>query len=92
MIRSFRSQELERLWERNRDIEKSTPLTKLILRMLYALDVAQNPVDVVFLGQRFDQWTEGHAERFGLTISNHWLVSFSWIQGHATDIDLERIE
>jgi plasmid maintenance system killer protein len=92
MLRSFRNQNLERLWRSGREVPQKTLDTRSILRVLDAIDSALNPYDVAFSGNRFDEWMENGHQRFGAMVSEHWLVSFSWNDGHALDVDLERID
>lgn len=92
MIKSFRSQHLEGLWLNGRDVPYKTLTAKVILRGLYALDVATAPHDIAFIGNRFDEWIEDDVQRYGAMISEHWLISFSWSGAHALEVDLERID
>jgi plasmid maintenance system killer protein len=92
MIKSFRNRDLERLWKSGQQIPQKTLATRSILRVVDAIDAATSPYDVAFSGSRFDEWTEGVQPRYGAMISDHWLVSFSWSEGHAVDVDLERLD
>ena len=92
MIRSFRNMALQRLWVSRRDLDKKTPATLAILDALDVVDTASSPQDCAFIGFRFDEWSEGKQQRFGISITDHWLLSYGWSDGHAIDVDLERIE
>ena len=66
--------------------------TRSILRVVDAINSAVTPYDVAFSGNRFDEWEEGNNQRYGAMISDHWLVTFSWTEGHAVEVDLERLD
>lgn len=92
MIRSFRSADLEKLWKSGKALSFRTLDTKKILDCLDVVDSASAPQDAAFTGFRYDEWMEGKIKRHGIMVSDHWLVSFGWSEGHAIDVDLERIE
>ena len=92
MIKSFRNRDLERLWNSSLRVPQKTLETRSILRVIDAINAASVPYDVAFSGNRFDEWTEDSEQRYGAMISEHWLVSFSWIDGHAFEVDLERLD
>ena len=92
MIKSFRNRDLERLWKFGHQVPQKTLEARSILRVVDAINVASLPYDVAFSGNRFDEWTENDQQRYGAMISDHWLVSFSWREGHAVDVDLERLD
>ncbi len=91
MIRSFRSSELEKLWKAGRALRFKTIDTQQILDCLDVVDSAREPHDAAFTGFRFDEWTEGGSKRFGVMVSNHWLISFEWSDGDAIGVDLEHL-
>lgn len=92
MIRSFRNEELQRLWEDGKPLSHKTLIATNILRLLDLIKGASVPLDVAFYGIRFDSWTENGIERHGVMVSDHWLISFSWDAGDAVDVDLERLD
>jgi toxin HigB-1 len=92
VIRSFRSEELQRLFKSGRALEKKTLDAQKILDVLDVVDLASEPQDAAFIGFRYDEWTEGGRQRCGVMISDHWLVSYGWSEGHAIDVDLERLD
>jgi plasmid maintenance system killer protein len=92
MIRTFRHSALQKLWTVGKTTEFKTVDTQKILDCLEVVDAASTPQDTAFTGFRYDEWTEGKSKRYGVMVSDHWLVSFGWSDGHATDVDLERIE
>jgi toxin HigB-1 len=92
MIRSFRSEELHRLFKSGKALEKKTLEAQKILDVLDVVDLASEPRDAAFIGFRYDEWTEGDRQRYGVLISDHWLISYGWSDGHAIDVDLERLD
>ena len=92
MIRSFRSEELQRLWNEGKDLEHKTLITIQILDALDVVDLASTPQNAAFIGFRYDEWIENGQPRYGVMITGHWLISYSWSDGHAIDVDLERID
>jgi toxin HigB-1 len=92
MIGSFRSSELEKLFEVGKGLEKKTLIAQTILDFLDVVDLASEPRDAAFVGFRFDEWTENNQQRYGVMISDHWLISYGWSNGHAIDVDLERLD
>lgn len=94
MIRSFRKSQpgLQLLWKLGKDLALKTILAEQILDVLYVVNSSNAPQDAAFTGFRYDEWVEGEDKRHGIMISDHWLISFGWSDGHAIDVDLERID
>jgi toxin HigB-1 len=92
MIRSFRSEELRLLFETGRELQKKTIVAQSILDVLDVINIAAVPQDAAFIGFRYDEWSEDNQPRYGVMISDHWLISYGWSDGHAIDVDLERLE
>lgn len=92
MIRSFRHASLQKLWTAGKTTEFKTLDTQKILDCLDVVDAASTPEDTAFTGFRYDEWMEGKQKRHGVMVADHWLVSFGWSDGHAIDVDLERID
>jgi plasmid maintenance system killer protein len=92
MIVSFRSPELAKAWQYGEALPYKTLIAERVFDTLDVIDAASSPRDADFVGFRFDEWTEGSQRRFGVMVSDHWLISYGWSDGHAIDVDLERIE
>jgi len=80
------------MWRFGRPLPYKTPPAEAIFDTLDVVDAARAPQDTSFLGFRYDEWEEANEKRFGIMVSDHWLISFGWSDGHAVDVDLERIE
>ena len=92
MLASFRQKELQQLWERGKPLPQKTLIAQNILDVLDVIDAAGSPRDPAFIGFRFDEWSEDGRARYGVMVSDHWLISYGWSDGHAVDVDLERID
>lgn len=92
MIQSFRSESLQRFWQASAPLPYKTLIASTILDALYALHSASLPSDAAFAGYRFDEWLEQGETRYGILISEHWLISYGWLNGKAIDVDLERLD
>ena len=92
MIRSFRHKELKSLWELVKPLSQKTLIAQTILDVMDSIDAAGAPRDPAFNGFRFDEWIEGNQQRYGIMVSDHWLISYGWSDGHAIDVDLERLD
>lgn len=92
MIKSFQGANLEKAWRLNSPLSHKTLITEEIFDVLDVIDAAGAPRDPAFTGFRFDEWMEGTQQRYGIMITDHWLISYGWSDGHAIDVDLERID
>lgn len=89
MIRSFRNLELRNLWEHGKPLPHKMPAATLVLRLLDLIESASAPRDVAYFGFRFDEWVEQDAARFGVAITDHWILTYGWANGHAIELDFE---
>jgi plasmid maintenance system killer protein len=88
MIRSFRNRDLKKAWELGKDVAHKNLPARETYWVLDALNAANAPREVAFLG-RFFEWDENGERRYGVAITDHWTVSFGWSGGHAVEVDLE---
>lgn len=91
MLKSFRSKNLERAWTFGKELPHRTPTAVQIFDALDVINAVDAPRDASFAGFRFDEWTEAGQLRFGVMITQRWLVSYSWDGHNAIDAGLERI-
>jgi toxin HigB-1 len=89
MIRSFRNAALEKFWQSGKPLPHKMPAAETILRLMDLIEAAGSPRDVASFGFRFDEWVEQDVVRFGVMISDHWVLSYGWANGHAIELDLE---
>ena len=92
MIGSFRNRGLQLLFTLGKDLEFKSIDAQRIIKVLDVVDLVSSPRDAAFVGVRYDEWMEGNEKRYGIMVSDHWLVSFGWSEVHAIDVDLERID
>jgi proteic killer suppression protein len=88
MILSFLNGDLQSAWENGKEFANERLPAKTIFRLLDTLNASESPTDVAFFG-RFYEWQEGGLSRYGVQITEHWTLTYGWLDGHATDIDLE---
>lgn len=91
MIRTFRSAALATFWELGEQTPYKLPIAKELALILDILDAAGRPLDAAFAGMRFDEWQEDGISRFGISLSDRWLVSFAWDGLDAVEVDFELI-
>ncbi len=59
--------------------------------VLDILNGSEKPHDANFAGIRFDDWLEDGKPRYGVSLSDRWLISFSWNGQDAIEVDLELV-
>ena len=89
MIKSFRNHDLEKLWQIGKPLPHKLPTAETVLRLLDLIEASGNPRDVAYFGFRFDEWMEQGATRFGVMVSDHWIVTYGWSDQHAIELDFE---
>jgi toxin HigB-1 len=92
MIQSFRNEGLQRFWQASSPLPYKTLIAEAMLDVLYSIHSANSPHDTAFIGYRFDEWEEQDQKRYGIMISDHWLLSYGWADGKAVEVDLERLD
>lgn len=65
------------------------PAAAMVLRLLDLIEAAGAPRDVAYFGFRFGEWVEQDAVRFGVMITDHWILTNGWSDGHAINLDFE---
>ena len=89
---TFLKMELEIAWKNSKSLPFKTAIAEIVFDVLDVIDAASAPHDTAFIGFQFDEWSEGNQHRYGIMVSDHWLISYEWSDGHAIDIDLERLD
>jgi hypothetical protein len=54
------------------------PAAEMVLRLLDLIEAAGAPRDVAYFGFRFDEWVEQDAVRFGVMITDQWILTNGW--------------
>ena len=88
MIRSFRSRALELLWNDADPSGIRADQLQRVLRVLLQLDAAGRPEELNLPGYRFHA-LHGRPQRFSVTITRNWRVTFEWIDEDAVRVDYE---
>lgn len=89
MILSFRSRALKRYWELD-DASKLLPdRIGRIIMILDRLDAAVKPEDMNLPGLAFHKLAGTSKDRFAVSVSGNWRVTFGWQDQDAIGVDFE---
>lgn len=89
MIRSFRDQETERVFNRLRSRRLPPEVARAALRKLLLLHAAVSVDDLkVPPGNRLEKLTRDRAGQFSVRVNDQWRICFSWIEGEAHDVEI----
>lgn len=89
MIKSFRSERLERYWMRGDARGLPSEHIKRLNTRLSALDVAASPQEINVPGWRFHALTGDMQGRRSVRITGNWRLTFAWHDPDAIDVDFE---
>ena len=88
MIRSFRDQETQRLFQRERRTKFARPLQRVALRKLLLVDAAESLNDLrVPPGNRLEKLSGNRAGQYSIRINDQWRICFRWSDG-AEDVEI----
>ncbi len=89
MIRSFRDQETERIFLRNRSRRLPLEIQRTAQRKLAMLDAAERLLDLrVPPGNRLEELSGGRAGQHSIRVNDQWRVCFRWVDGDAYDVEI----
>jgi proteic killer suppression protein len=89
MIRSFRDNETERLFRRERGSKLARPLQRAALRKLLLLDAAESLDDLrVPPGNRLEKLVGKRAGQHSIRVNDQYRVCFRWEGGEAHDVEI----
>jgi len=89
MIRSFRDEEAERLFLRERGTKIASTLRRAALRKLMLLDAAETLDDVrVPPGNRLEKLAADREGQYSIRINDQWRVCFRWEDGEVHDVEI----
>lgn len=89
MIRSFRGQQSENLFRRQRVKGLSQDVQRTALRKLAILDAAESLDDLrVPPGNRLEKLKGGRRGQCSIRVNNQWRICFVWSDGDAYDVEL----
>jgi proteic killer suppression protein len=89
MIASFRSRALKRYWGRSETKRLPPASVERIRLILDRLDAAQMPSDLDLPGLGFHSLKGNRKGAFAVFVTRNWRITFGWLDGDATDVDLE---
>ena len=89
MIRSFRDQETERIWNRQRTRQLDDGTQRIALRKLLILDAADVLGDLrVPPGNRLEKLKGDRAGSYSIRINQQWRICFRWTDAGPDDVEL----
>ena len=89
MIRSFRDNDTEKVFRRERAPRFDVKLQRLAQRKLVILDAAENLGDLRFPpGNRLEKLSGGRKGQHSIRINDQWRICFRWRDGDAFDVEI----
>lgn len=89
MIKSFKSRDLQDLFEKGKARRIDSTLQKRCAARLAVLNQAADLRDLNIHGYEFHPW-KGWKNKYSISVSGQWRITFAWENGHAYDVDLEQ--
>ncbi|WP_455475862.1 type II toxin-antitoxin system RelE/ParE family toxin [Bartonella sp. B17] len=89
MIKTFKNKDLQSLWETGKS-KIDSRLHQRIIRRLDALEAASQVNDVNLPGYNFHILRGFTPPRYTIHINGPWCITFEFVNGHVTHIDLEQ--
>jgi proteic killer suppression protein len=90
MIGSWKNPALRELFETGRARRIDTKLQKRALARLAALNAATDLRQLHLPGYELHKWEGAFANKWSISVSGHWRITFTWNNGAAYDVDLEQ--
>jgi proteic killer suppression protein len=89
MIRSFRDEQTERLFERVPVKKIARPLQRVALRKLILLEAAVSLDDLrVPPGNRLEKLKGDRTGQYSIRINDQWRICFEWSDGDAYEVEI----
>jgi proteic killer suppression protein len=89
MIKSFRNQETEKVFQRIPVRRFSLPVQRAALRKLLILDAADVLQDLrIPPGNRLEKLSGDRTGQYSIRINDQWRICFRWHQGHSYDVEI----
>jgi len=89
MIRSFKSKETEKIFNRERSQKLPPDIQQVALRKLRMLNRAVTLQDLrVPPANRLEQLTGDRAGQFSIRINDQWRICFEWVDGDAQNVEI----
>jgi proteic killer suppression protein len=89
MIRSFKSKETEKLFDRIRSARLPGSIQRVALRKLRMLNRAQKLADLsVPPANRLERLSGDRADQYSIRINEQWRICFRWKSGDAFEVEI----
>jgi toxin HigB-1 len=89
MIRSFKSKETERIFNRERSRRLPSDIQQAALRKLRMLNRAVNLQDLrVPPNNRLEKLSGGRAGQYSIRVNDQWRICFEWKEGNADNVEI----
>ena len=89
MIRTFRSKETEKIFQRQPAQRFPPDLRRVALRKLLMLDAAERLEDLQVLpGNRLEKLAGERKGQYSIRINDQWRICFRWNEGDAYDVEI----
>ena len=89
MIKSFRHKGLKEYWEKGRTRKLNSQWLPKITRILNALDVSVEPMDVNIPGFYFHALKGEDKGRYSVRVTGNWRITFEFEGNDAIILDME---
>ena len=90
MIKTFKSKALRVFHETGSSSKIKADLQKRALRRLDALEQAEQVEELRLPGFNFHPLNGFNPTRYSIHINGPWCITFTFIDGHAYDVDIEQ--
>jgi proteic killer suppression protein len=87
VIRSFRSAQTARLFNRER-VRQFEPIERPAQRKLAMLDAAKDLRDLSAPGNRLEKLRGNRQGQYSIRINDRWRICFIWREGDAYDVEI----
>ncbi len=89
MIKSFRDQQAEKIFRRQRAKGFSQDVQRASLRKLLMLDAAEHLDDLrVPPGNRLEKLKGNRKGQHSIRVNNQWRICFEWSEGDAYEVEI----
>ncbi len=89
MIRNFRHKGLDRFFRKSDRRGVDAKQADRIRRILDRLDTVAGPEGMALPGYAFHPLKGGRKGTFSVSVSSNWRITFGFVDGDATDVNLE---
>jgi len=89
MIRSFKSKETEKIFNRERSPKLPSDIQQVALRKLRMLNRAINLQDLrVPPANRLEKLSGSRASQYSIRVNDQWRICFEWKDGSADNVEI----